>query len=41
MTNGKSTTGLPISYRLSDYVAPKSPKGSSKSDLKQNSISIE
>ena len=27
MTNRKSTTGFPASYRRSAYVAPKSPKG--------------
>ena len=33
MTNRKSTTGFPTSYRRSTYVTPKSPKGWLKSDL--------
>ena len=33
MTNIKSTTGFPTSYRCSAYVTPKSRKGGSKSDL--------
>ena len=33
MTNIKSTTGFPTSYRWSAYVTPKSRKGSSKSDF--------
>ena len=30
MTNKRSTTGVPMSYRWSAYVTPKSPKGWSK-----------
>ena len=33
MTNIKSTTGFPMSYRWSAYVTPKSRKGGSKSDF--------
>jgi len=33
MTNIKSTTSFPTSYRWSAYVTPKSGKGGSKSDL--------
>ena len=33
MTNRKSTTGFPTSYRLSAYVAFKPPMGGSKSDF--------
>ena len=33
MTNRKSTTSFPTSYRWSAYVPPKSNKGGSKSDL--------
>ena len=33
MTNRKSTTGFPTSYRWSAYVTPKSPKGGSKNDF--------
>ena len=34
MTNIKSTTGFPTSYRWSAYVTPKSPKVGSKSDVR-------
>jgi len=33
MTNRKSYTGFPTSYRWSAYVTSKSPKGGSKSEL--------
>ena len=33
MTNRKSTTGFPTSYKWSAYVTPKSPKYGSKSDF--------
>ena len=33
MSNGKSTTGFPASYRLSAYVTPTSPEGWLKNDF--------
>ena len=41
MTNKKSTTGFPTSYRLSVYVTPKSPKRWLKKRFIKNSISVE